>query len=267
MTTVVIGRGSGWGGDRVVTEFDIGDRPPAKLALVSACLQALAGHSGGVESVRVTPDGRRAVSGSCTQTVSFQNRVWDLESGACLQTLAGHRDLLAGLHGTPNGRRAVSGSWDQIVRVWLLLLQRVDDGTHASRDRATTRSGRLTSCAPAAPARRTGTAVNVRKRMASGAVYLVMRSTIARNACSRRRTRGRTSRKRSTTVAKTGIDTTPGRRGAVAAASLDSRRCLVRMVASISGVTFRSRPRWRASGASSRALGRSPATPTPAECP
>ena len=37
-------------------------------------------------SVSVSPDGRRAVSGSADKTL----RVWDLESGACLRTLEGH---------------------------------------------------------------------------------------------------------------------------------------------------------------------------------
>ena len=41
-----------------------------------------------VTSVSVTPDGRRAVSGSSDKTL----RVWDLESGACLRTLEGHSD-------------------------------------------------------------------------------------------------------------------------------------------------------------------------------
>ena len=108
-------------------------------------------------SVSVTPDGRRAVSGSRSKTL----RVWDLESGACLRTLEGHRDQVferehdarraargvgelgqdaAGVglgerhlsaHAgraprpesqsvsmTPDGRRAVSGSWDKTLRVW-----------------------------------------------------------------------------------------------------------------------------------------------------
>ncbi len=50
------------------------------------CLRTLEGHSVGVGSVSVTPDGRRAVSGSWDKTL----RVWDLESGRCLRTLEGH---------------------------------------------------------------------------------------------------------------------------------------------------------------------------------
>jgi WD40 repeat protein len=79
-----------------------------------ACLQMLAGHGAGVESVSVTPDGRRAVSGSWDKTL----RVWDLESGACLQTLTGQRYRVRSVSVTPDGRRAVSGSDDATLWVW-----------------------------------------------------------------------------------------------------------------------------------------------------
>ena len=72
----------------------------------SALLRTLEGHGNVVESVSVTPDGRRAVSGSYDETL----RVWDLESGACLRTLEGHSGEVQSVSVTPDGRRAVSGS-------------------------------------------------------------------------------------------------------------------------------------------------------------
>ena len=60
----------------------------------------------GVRSVSVSPDGRRAVSGSDDKTL----RVWDLETGQCLRTLEGHRDGVSSVSVSPDGRRAVSGS-------------------------------------------------------------------------------------------------------------------------------------------------------------
>ncbi len=62
----------------------------------------------------MTPDGRRAVSGSDDETL----RVWDLESGRCLRTLEGHSSGVRSVSVTPDGRRAVSGSDDETLRVW-----------------------------------------------------------------------------------------------------------------------------------------------------
>ena len=49
-------------------------------------LATLEGHGDEVTALAVTPDGRRAVSGSCDNTL----KVWDLERGAELATLEGH---------------------------------------------------------------------------------------------------------------------------------------------------------------------------------
>ena len=67
-----------------------------------------------VYAVSLTPDGRRAVSGSEDKTL----RVWDVESGQCLRTLEGHTDMVLALSLTPDGRRVVSGSRDRTLRVW-----------------------------------------------------------------------------------------------------------------------------------------------------
>ena len=72
------------------------------------------GHGREVTSVSITPDGRRAVSGSWDKAV----RVWDLENGACLRMLDGHGDIVTAVSVTPDGRRAVSGGEDNTLRVW-----------------------------------------------------------------------------------------------------------------------------------------------------
>jgi hypothetical protein len=67
-------------------------------------IRTLQGHTSWVNAVAVTPDGRRAVSGSRDNTL----KVWDLESGQELATLQGHTDGVKAVAVTPDGRRAVS---------------------------------------------------------------------------------------------------------------------------------------------------------------
>lgn len=77
-------------------------------------LRTLEGHTGEVRSVSVTPDGRRAVSGSGDPYAAGVGPA----KRACLRTLEGHSNTVAGVSVTPDGKRAVSGSWDQTLRVW-----------------------------------------------------------------------------------------------------------------------------------------------------
>jgi WD40 repeat protein len=55
-------------------------------------LRSLEGHTGGVNAVAVSPDGRFIVSGSDDRTV----KVWELESGRLLRSLEGHTDWVNG---------------------------------------------------------------------------------------------------------------------------------------------------------------------------
>ena len=58
----------------------------ASLRESSALIRTLQGHTGWVNGVAVTPDGRQAISASEDKTL----KVWDLASGAEVRTLAGH---------------------------------------------------------------------------------------------------------------------------------------------------------------------------------
>jgi WD40 repeat protein len=82
---------------------------PAQLAV-------LEGHTGWVGGVCVTPDGRRALSGSYDKTI----RVWDVETGKCLKILEGAACEIHSLSITPDGRFAVSGegNYEFSVRLW-----------------------------------------------------------------------------------------------------------------------------------------------------
>ena len=87
---------------------------PALTPTTTALEQVLAGHDGTVESVAVTADGTRAVSGGDDGTV----RVWDLATGQQQAALTGHDGVVESVAVTADGTRAVSGGDDGTVRVW-----------------------------------------------------------------------------------------------------------------------------------------------------
>jgi WD40 repeat protein len=91
-------------------------QPPAspRENVIPQTVRTLEGHTGAVTAVAVTPDGRRAVSGSLDNTLL----VWDLKSGETERALEGHGGVVRAVAVTRDGRRAVSGSGDSSLQVW-----------------------------------------------------------------------------------------------------------------------------------------------------
>ena len=71
-------------------------------------------HSGGVNSVAFSPDGRQVLSGSDDQTV----KLWDAQTGLELLSLLGHGQRVLCVAFSSDGRRLASGGEDRTVRLW-----------------------------------------------------------------------------------------------------------------------------------------------------
>jgi WD40 repeat protein len=77
-------------------------------------LRTLRGHTEGIVTVAVTPDGQHVISGSRDKTV----KVWEFISGREVYTLSGHEARVSSVSVTPDGKYIFSGSWDNTIKMW-----------------------------------------------------------------------------------------------------------------------------------------------------
>ena len=72
------------------------------------------GHSEGISSVAVSPDGTQALSAGWDTTL----KLWDIATGREIRTFIGHSAVVNSVAVSPDGRLALSGSGDKTIRLW-----------------------------------------------------------------------------------------------------------------------------------------------------
>jgi len=77
-------------------------------------LRTMKGHEGTVNTLAITPDGQKVVSGSS----DLQLLVWNLASGKCIDRALAHANNVNVLTITPDGRKVISGGDDSRLRIW-----------------------------------------------------------------------------------------------------------------------------------------------------
>jgi len=76
--------------------------------------KTLKGHTGWVNSVAFSPDGKQIVSGGADKTLI----IWDANTGKELQKLRGHTGPVKSVAFSPDGKQVVSGSDDRTLIIW-----------------------------------------------------------------------------------------------------------------------------------------------------
>eukprot|EP00808_Paulinella_micropora_P016964 g13249.t1 len=99
--------------DRIATGTDAGDVCYWDRA-DSGNRRVLSGHTDLVNSVALSPDGQRLVSGGRDETV----RIWSCGTGQALHVLRGHAGPVVSVAFSADGQKVASGSDDNTAKVW-----------------------------------------------------------------------------------------------------------------------------------------------------
>jgi WD40 repeat protein len=78
------------------------------------CIKTLGGHLNFVESIAISPNGQKIVSGSLDYTI----KIWNINTGKCIKTLKGHYWEVTSIAITPDNQFIVSGSDNCIIKIW-----------------------------------------------------------------------------------------------------------------------------------------------------
>jgi WD40 repeat protein len=116
------------------TFASLGSEPSVRLweTATGKPLDILRGHKSSVESISVSPDGKRIASASLDGTL----RIWDLANNENRQ-LAGHEGGAQWVAFSPDGRTVISAGQDKAVRLWADDLPEDEAGLRAWLEKAT----------------------------------------------------------------------------------------------------------------------------------
>ena len=107
----------------VLTSCQIPSRFPTPPIVISAprvdwkkatLVTTLTGHSSGVRSVAIGPDGKTLASSSHDDTI----KIWSLETFTEIATLTEHSSNVLSVAIGPDGKTLVSGSLDRTIKIW-----------------------------------------------------------------------------------------------------------------------------------------------------
>ncbi len=73
-------------------------------------------HSGSVDSISFSPDGKLLATGGGNLTSTV--KLWSIPNGENIATLSGHTRSIQSISFSPNGKMLASGSYDETARLW-----------------------------------------------------------------------------------------------------------------------------------------------------
>ncbi|GAB3987767.1 hypothetical protein GCM10029978_107850 [Actinoallomurus acanthiterrae] len=91
-----------------------GNATPRQSAATSGQDITLTGHTGNVDAVAFSPDGKILATGSNDTTV----RLWDVAAARTTTTLTGHTGFVYSVAFSPDGKTLATGSTDGTARLW-----------------------------------------------------------------------------------------------------------------------------------------------------